>query len=196
MCSVANGYYSSGGQCLSCNTTNSKITSYCLSCTINFFNDGYLCYNGSAPSLNYNTTIGSCDTGYAYKKNVLTNETIGCICSSAAGNYLNSTACLPCSTGKPSNVTVAQCTSCTLANGFFLSVVECIYCPSIAGATGAVANYGCVCSVGWFWDTIYDTCDCDYFNGYISLGVSGVCFNCSTVAHTYNPATPTACSCL
>lgn len=95
----------SSGKCASCGSNTD-----CSGKKKTYFYDGYQAiYYTLVP--NYDPTVGSaggCKTGYAYKKNLATNQILGCACSGAALYYLSGSTCTSC-TSPPASVTQSKC---------------------------------------------------------------------------------------
>jgi hypothetical protein len=120
-CNSATGYTFSSilGRCICQGGWGIDSSGKCASCGSNtdcsrkrktYVNDNYeVKYYTFVPNYDPNVgTTGGCSPGFAYKKNLVTNQILGCACSKAALYYLSGDKCSSCSS-PPASVTQAKC---------------------------------------------------------------------------------------
>jgi hypothetical protein len=62
---------------------------------------------------------GACASNSILKKNLLTNDTISCVCSLTAGFYTYGSTCLSCTTELKPNMASSDCLACNNEAGFY-----------------------------------------------------------------------------
>ena len=181
------------GTCQVCSSlTPSSLYLACVTCQPPFYYDGYVCLMSSKIG-NIVTTTNACPANFIFAANPVTNETLRCVCSHAAGYYTNASSCLSCTTQPIPGVAVTDCIACSLTANFYLSVQECIYCLNSPYTTGVAAVSGCLCIANYFWSAITSSCQCDWTIGY--YGAPGSCINCFLITNAIS-ASSTGCGCV
>lgn len=204
-CNAATGYTLSSylGKCVCQNGWGIDSTGKCASCGTNtdctgkkktYFNNGYEAIHHTLVP-NYDPTVGTaggCKAGYIYKKNLVTNQILGCACSKAALYYLSGSTCTTCSS-PPGSASKANCEDCSAASGFWAGPYECVYCKGDANSLGTATISGCDCKPKYYWNINTAKCECDFALGFI--GAASACVDCSTLANTGTDMVEGACSC-
>ena len=192
---VCNNYnrYSVGanGICTKCASADNN----CISCSKSYVYNGFYCLHGSLiPQYDFSTTF-ACNAGYAFKKDIASGMIISCVCSTAAGYYLNGATCNACATTLPSGVTLANCKACAASSGFYNGTTECIYCSGVANSLGTATINGCDCKPNYYWNMNTGKCECDFTLGFIGGSINS-CIDCSLIAKTAQTINATSCSCV
>lgn len=191
-CTCKSGWgIDSSGKCASCGTNTD-----CSGKKKTYFYDNYEAkYYTLVP--NYDPAVGTtggCSPGYIYKKNLVTNQILGCACSKTDLYYLSGSTCKICSS-PPASITQANCEACSTASGFWPGPYECVFCKGDANAVvaGTATVSGCDCKPNYYWNLNTAKCECDFANGFI--GTASACIDCSAVPNTASDMVQGACSC-
>lgn len=178
------GYYlTAAGVCSPCSGVAANLKDSCNNCENEFFYfNGSYCIMASSVT-GYNATTQACTNGQGFLKDVFSEGTLACGCSSMAPLYffINGTVCQNCN----SSSSTTACNSCSRAAGFFNSNGQCVFCKTLPKSDGTttVTDQGCKCQATFFFNVSSAKCECDVSLGYYTL-TNGSCFNCNSLANT------------
>lgn len=92
----------------------------CVLCKTPFYFDGYACVlAANIPNMSTTSTITACPANFIARLSPVTNQTIKCVCSIAAGYYTSNNSCLSCTLQPVPGVATANCLACSVTSGFY-----------------------------------------------------------------------------